>query len=79
MNPSYKEALLSSGQIYVSLDQPSRALIPLQKALILDPDDAEAHFLLGTALIRLGRNTEGAHERQICGRIRAAERAKSPH
>ena len=42
-----------------------------------DKNDAGAHYRLGTALLKLGRAAEGACERELCGRIRANQRAQT--
>ena len=73
-NPSYEDALLALGECRLALHEPQQALAPLQKVVTLG-SNAQAHYVLGTALIQLGRTAEGAHEREICGQMRAAERA----
>ncbi len=77
VNPSYRDALLALGEVNVSLDQPSHAIASLRKAIALDANDAEAHYILGSALIKLGHTAEGMKERQACGRIRDAERKRA--
>lgn len=46
-------------------DRPEAALEPLRKAIQIDPDCAEAHFVLGTALRQAGRAAEGKQEQKI--------------
>ena len=41
------------------------AIEPLRKAVQLDPDYAEAHFVLGTALRQSGHAAEGTREQKI--------------
>lgn len=78
VNPSYRDALLALGQTQLSLNQPQAALDPLRRAIALDDKDAEGHFLLGTALAKVGLTTEGARERQIAGRIRSEKNTSQP-
>lgn len=58
------------GVLYMQLGQSSNALVPMQKAAALSPDDAEAHNNLGIALYELGRlgEAEASYRRalQIC-------------
>ena len=77
VNPSYRDALLEMGQARISMQQPEAAIEPLQKAIALDPNDAEAHYILGTALNKSGRPAEGAKQRTICAQLRARERAQN--
>jgi len=46
------------GFSYLSNKQPAEAVEPLNQYIEADPEDAEAHFLLGTALRQLGRDDE---------------------
>ena len=73
VNPSYGDALLALGECEIALGEPQQALDPLGRAAAAG-NDAQAHYLLGTALIKLGRTAEGVRERQICRQLRAAER-----
>ncbi|MGH9353967.1 MAG: tetratricopeptide repeat protein, partial [Terriglobia bacterium] len=75
-NPRYKEALLGLGQAEIMLNNPSTALAPLRKAIKIDPDYAQAHFVLGTALRRLGRNAEAGREQQVSAEIQARQQAE---
>jgi len=53
---TYVEKML--GFSYLSNKQPAEAVEPLDQYIEADPEDAEAHFLLGTALRQLGRDDE---------------------
>ncbi len=77
VNPSYRDALLALGQARISIEQPDAAIEALQKAVALDPNDAQAHYILGTALNKSGRLAEGAKQRSICAQLRARERAQN--
>ena len=77
VNPSYRDALLELGEARISIEQPEAAIEPLQKAIALDANDAQAHYILGTALNKSGRSAEGAKQRAICAQLRARERAQN--
>jgi tetratricopeptide (TPR) repeat protein len=64
------------GECWIQLNQSDSAIEPLRKAIALAPDDAEAHFILGTALNKSGNRDEGARERQICAQLRAKQRSQ---
>jgi tetratricopeptide (TPR) repeat protein len=70
-NPKYREALLELGQSQVTLHHPEDALEPLRRAIAIDPDSSEAHYILGTAYRMLGRSTDAVREREIAGRLQA--------
>jgi len=57
------------------LGEPEPALAPLRKAIRIDPDYAEAHYLLGTALANLGRTAEAQKERSISLAIQTKQQA----
>ncbi len=46
------------GAVYMQMGHSANALVPMQKAATLSPDDAEAHNNLGIALYALGRLVE---------------------
>jgi Flp pilus assembly protein TadD len=74
-NSRYKEALFGLGKTEIKLGNPAKALGPLRKAIQLNPDYFQAHYQLGAALARLGRNDEAKKEREICESIQAKQRA----
>ncbi len=77
VNPGYRDALLELGEARISLEQPDAAIEPLQRAIALEPNDAQAHYILGTAFNKSGRPAEGAKQRKICAQIRANEHAQN--
>lgn len=50
------------GQSLYAAGRPQEAVVPLQKAAGLDPQQLKTHLLLGAALARLGRNQEALVE-----------------
>ena len=49
----------------IALNHPEAAIEPLRKAFQIDPDYAETHFVLGTALRQAGCAAEGKQEQKI--------------
>ncbi|MEJ2009086.1 MAG: tetratricopeptide repeat protein [Acidobacteriota bacterium] len=74
-SPKYKDALIGLGQAELQINQPQKALEPLQTAVKLYPDSSRAHFLLGNALQRTGHAAEGTREREISTKIQDERRA----
>ncbi|HVM75512.1 MAG TPA: tetratricopeptide repeat protein [Candidatus Saccharimonadales bacterium] len=64
---TYVEKML--GFCYVSMNDPSDAIDPLAQYVLSDPDDAEAHFLLGSALKALGKKDEARTQFQEAARL----------
>ena len=64
---TYVEKML--GFCYVSTKQPAEAIDPLTQYVLSDPDDAEAHFLLGSALKTLGKQDEARIQFQEAARL----------
>ena len=75
VNPVYRDALVELAQARLSLGDNDGAITVLRRATALDANDAEAHYILGTALNHAGQPAEGAKERALCGAIRERERA----
>jgi len=64
-DPRYADALLGLGKTEVALKDPAKAIAPLRKAIAIDPNSAEAHFVLGMALKQSGHTAEGIREQKI--------------
>jgi len=64
---TYVEKML--GFCYVSTKQPAEAIDPLTQYALSDPDDAEAHFLLGSALKAVGKQDEARTQFQEATRL----------
>jgi Tfp pilus assembly protein PilF len=64
-NPRYGDALLGLGKTNVALKQPDLAIAPLRKAIELDANSVEAHYVLGTALKQTGHTAEGTEEQKL--------------
>ena len=74
-NPRYAEALFGLGKSELALQHPQAAIEPLRKAIQIDPNYVEAHFVLGTVLRQLGRAPEAANEQKIALDIQEKRRA----
>jgi Tfp pilus assembly protein PilF len=75
VNPRYTEALFGLGKAELALQHPRAAVAPLRKAIQVDPNYVEAHFVLGTALRQLGQAPEAANEQKIALEIQEKRRA----
>ena len=53
------------GKAELSLNHAEAAIAPLRKAISIDPQSAEAHFVLGTALKRTRDAAGGTREQTI--------------
>ncbi len=58
------------------LRQPKDAVIPLRRAIALDPKLAQAHYLLGDALGQLGQTAQARKDRAISAQIQAEQQAQ---
>jgi tetratricopeptide (TPR) repeat protein len=74
-NPKYRDALLGLGEVENKLDHPEKAVDVLQRAIRIDPLDAQAHYQLGDAFDKLGRHNEAARERALSASIQARQQA----
>jgi tetratricopeptide (TPR) repeat protein len=63
-NPRYEAALFGLERAEIARNHPEAAIEPLRKAIQIDPDYAEAHFVLGTALRQAGRAAEGSRNKR---------------
>jgi Tfp pilus assembly protein PilF len=77
VNPRYAEALFGLGKSEMALQHPRAALEPLRKAIEIDPNYFEAHFVLGTALRQVGETAEAANEQKIALAIQEKHRAEA--
>jgi Flp pilus assembly protein TadD len=70
--------LVMIGQLHAAAGRDAEALPVLQRAISLAPDDAEARYALGRALLRLGRADEAQREldvfRELQGKAMAEQR-----
>jgi tetratricopeptide (TPR) repeat protein len=77
MNPRYTEALFGLGKAEAALEHPKTAVELLRKAIQIDPDYFEAHFVLGKVLRQLGQTAEAANEQKIALAIQEKHRAEA--
>jgi tetratricopeptide (TPR) repeat protein len=68
-SPSDFATHLVLGRALLATEEPARAAAELQEAVKLAPNNPDAHFSLGTAYSRLGRNEDAARERNEFKRI----------
>ena len=73
VNPAYVDALRELAQTQLSLHQPVKAIDLLRRTVALQPDDAQVHFLLGSALREAGQLPEAARERSRAAELLARE------
>jgi len=59
IDPVEPNAYMGIGQLYLNAGRHEDAIPPLQRLVALQPAYNEAHYALGTALLRAGRTDEG--------------------
>ncbi len=74
VNPAYRDALMELGHCEIWLEEPIAAIEHLRRAIALDANDAEAHYVLGTALSKAGRSADGAKERATSAQLQDQQR-----
>jgi tetratricopeptide (TPR) repeat protein len=62
LQPDDPEANYVVGKILMNMNQPQKAVVPLEHAEQFDPTNAVIHFRLSTVYRRLGRDTDAVHE-----------------
>jgi len=62
LDSRFAEALIGLGKSLVSAGRPQEAVAPLERAVRLEPTNANAHYQLAFAYRRLGRGPEAAKE-----------------
>ena len=75
-NPTYRDALFELAQCYLALKLPDEAIAPVRRSTEVDPDFAQAHFVLGRAFRMPGRSQEANQEQNLCRQIQAEEHAQ---
>jgi Tfp pilus assembly protein PilF len=58
----------------LALDHPQAAVEPLRKAIQINPNYFEAHFVLGSVFRQLGRTAEAANQQKIALAIQEKSR-----
>jgi Tfp pilus assembly protein PilF len=75
--PSSPRANLELARVLLHLDKPEAAAACLEKAVRLEPENFNAHLLLGQAYLRLGRISEGDNETRLVEREWARKNSAS--
>jgi len=65
------QALLA--QLHLRAGRNAEAIASARRIIRLDPEDAQAHFVLGTALVRMDQAEEGTRELDAFARLQAAD------
>lgn len=61
-NPNFPNAKIELGRALISIHQPARAIVPLEAAVKLQPQNPSAHYLLAMAYRGAGRMPEAQKE-----------------
>lgn len=69
ISPYHAPALVELAVARVESFEPSEAITPAKRAVVLDPENARAHYILGRALLETGSFEESAHELEIAKRL----------
>jgi Tfp pilus assembly protein PilF len=75
-NPKYKEAQFGLGKAELALGRPGDAKVTLERAIALDPNYVQAHYVLGRVLKRLSLLEDAKREIATAEQIQAKQRAK---
>jgi tetratricopeptide (TPR) repeat protein len=68
------EVLAAIGQVHLESGHLALSEAPARRAIELDPNHVRGRYVLGTALLRLGRVREGAEHLAVLKRLREEER-----
>jgi len=60
-------------QLHLRAGRNAEAIAAARRIIRLDPEDAQAHFVLGTALVRMDQAEEGTRELDAFARLQAAD------
>jgi tetratricopeptide (TPR) repeat protein len=72
--PEFEEGLVGLGRVLVSQGKPELALVPLKKAVAINPKDDVAHFQIYQAYRALGNGAEAQKAQAEFQRLRAQKR-----
>lgn len=72
LQPTFPDALIAAGKVLIASEQPARAVAVLEKAVSLDPSNEVAHYRLGQAFQKLGKQESAAREFAEFRRLRSA-------
>lgn len=75
INPGYLDALRELSQCLLSTEHFEEAATMLERAIAISPEEAETHYMLGTALMKQGDAAAGARERARCAALLAKQRS----
>ena len=76
LDPTSATPLVMIGQLHAAAGRDAEALPVLQRATGLAPDDAEARYALGRALLRLGRADEAQRQLDVFRELQAKAMAE---
>ncbi|MGA3306904.1 MAG: tetratricopeptide repeat protein [Stellaceae bacterium] len=65
------------GRTELALNHPHAAVETLRKAIQIDPNYFQAHYVLGTVLRQLGQTTEAAKEQKLSVDIQEKSRTEA--
>jgi len=69
ISPTHAPALVELAMLSLDASQAADALTPAKRAVVLDPNNAKAHYALGRALLETGSYQESANELEIAKRL----------
>ena len=72
LQPSFVDALIALGKVWISQGQPAKASTSLQEAVRIEPENEVAHYRLAQAYRKLGRSQEAGEEMALFKKLREA-------